>query len=290
MGRPTNEEINDLKDRLDSLISTAENTLSHLQEKENTLVNAINEISSSLQSAQENKATIDSLHGDVSSIHDQIRGLMDASSADAANINELSDKTEKTKENIDINQSKLNEQIEKSDSLNKTIEGLLPGATSAGLASAFSDRKDSFVWPKRLWVVGFMVSIFALIGVAFFNPLTMSVEGLKNDNLISYFIARLPLIIPIVWFAIYSGRRHSQALRLEEDYAHKESLSKSFQGYKNQLLEIDDGKGDPELMLQLVIRTLEALAHHPDRIYSGRHEDITPFTPLQRMLRKKNSN
>lgn len=108
--------------------------------------------------------------------------------------------------------------------------------------------------------------------------------------MLPYFISRLPFAIPIIWLAIYAGRRHSQALRLEEDYAHKEALSKSFQGYKKQLIDIEAKSTEKKATLDLIERTLIALSLHPGRIYQGKHNDISPWQSFTGLLSRKDKH
>ena len=129
-----------------------------------------------------------------------------------------------------------------------------------------------------------------MLAVAYFEPISFEKATVDANSIFQYFIVRLPFAIPIVWLAIYAGRRHSQALRLEEDYAHKEALSKSFEGYKKQIADIEEELENKDATLNLIERTLEALALHPGRIYQGKHEDISPVHSLASIiLRKKGS-
>ena len=46
--------------------------------------------------------------------------------------------------------------------------------------------------------------------------------------------------------------------RLEEEYAHKESLAKSFERYKEQIINLDDSKESQDLMLRLLTANISA--------------------------------
>ncbi len=146
----------------------------------------------------------------------------------------LAAKAEDIQQNVAAYETKLTLLQDSCEKLEKEIEGLLPGAASAGLASAFKERKDSFKIPKRVWGGVFVGCMAGLLGIAMFDPITMQTVELTTNNIGSYILSRIPFAVPFVWLALYSNRRHTEVLRLEEDYAHKESLSKSFQGYKKQ--------------------------------------------------------
>src|SRR5439155_20227305 len=48
----------------------------------------------------------------------------------------------------------------------KTSESLLPGATSAGLAHAFDERRKTFLKPRRQWEMLFIGSVMAIVVLA----------------------------------------------------------------------------------------------------------------------------
>ena len=204
---------------------------------------------------------------------------------EADKITELLQYCDKSTDTITDQETKLEFLTNKAEDLKSVIEKLLPGATSAGLASAFRERKESFKLPKLLWSGIFIASMVLLFVGAYIDPMKLDSENLSYWAVISYIFVRLPFAVPVIWLAIYSGRRHSQALRLEEEYAHKEVLSKSFEGYKVQLLEIESDSEEKEATINLIERTLQAIAVHPGRIYQGKHEDISPLSALSGLIR-----
>ncbi len=118
-----------------------------------------------------------------------------------------------------------------------TIEALLPGATSSGLAVSFRDQKQRFYWPRLIWLATFIISMGTLIGPAI-GGVTGHVDS-KNteewDYILKFLVQRLPIVAPFVWLAFYAGRQYSIAARMEEDYAYKEELSRAFEGYKREM-------------------------------------------------------
>ncbi len=73
---------------------------------------------------------------------------------------------------------------------------------------------------------------FALISVA--APSFYTAVVLKKaepwDDIFRSLVMRLPIVIPLVWLAIYAGRNYMMSLRLEEDYAYKKAISRAFEG------------------------------------------------------------
>jgi hypothetical protein len=157
------------------------------------------------------------------------------------------------------------------------LEGLLPHATSAGLASAFHNQKARFSKPQPWWLGLFVVTIIALLGAA---GIGLPAAGDTWDAILRHFVNRLPIVAPLVWLAIYAGHHYSMALRMEEDYAFKEAVSTAFEGYKREMLAIPPSPGnDVSPLVILCENVLRAVAERPGRIYDGKTDVVTPLTP-----------
>jgi predicted nucleic acid-binding Zn-ribbon protein len=163
------------------------------------------------------------------------------------------------------------------EEMHKKLEGLLPHATSVGLASAFHIQKARFSKPQPYWLSLFVVAIVALLLASSYG-LPTSPENW--DAIFRHFVNRLPLVAPLVWLAIYAGHHYNMALRMEEDYAFKEAVSTAFEGYKREMLAIPAAGSNASPLVILCENVLSALAERPGRIYDGRNEVITPLTPL----------
>lgn len=187
-------------------------------------------------------------------------------------------------------QTQLNQLTTTFNELHTKIEGLLPNATSAGLASAFHIQKARFLKPQRYWLITFVVALALLLATG-----TVGLPGLwpgaitagqqqSWDSILLHLVSRLPLVIPLVWLAIYAGRHYTLALRVEEEYAFKEAVSTAFEGYKREMVGIASNDGALSPLVTLCEGVLRTLAQRPGRIYEGRHEDITPFSPLAKAV------
>lgn len=167
------------------------------------------------------------------------------------------------------------------------IEGLLPNATSAGLASAFRNQQARFRKPQRNWLGAFVVTIIlllcaGLVGLPGFWP---GATQENWDSILRHFVARLPIVVPLVWFGIYAGRNYMLALRVEEEYAYKEAVSTAFEGYKREMSSISGaGSGALTPIVSLCESVLRTLSQRPGSIYEGRHDDITPLSPLAKTV------
>jgi hypothetical protein len=174
----------------------------------------------------------------------------------------------------------------------RKVDGLLPGATSAGLASSFNKQRSRFGDPQKQWLWTFVVCIGLLfvLGVPSFLS---AVFGWPHATDQSWNAAwrsltlRLPIVLPIVWLAIYAGRNYMLSLRMEEDYAYKEAISTAFEGYKREMEKIGAGDStNPTPITILCTNILRAIAERPGRIYEGRQKDINLLTEVQELAEK----
>lgn len=172
------------------------------------------------------------------------------------------------------------------------INGLLPGATSAGLASAFAKRGDKFLGPGKHWQWIFVISLILLIGLAATGVWHVLKDGtpLSYDELIRLWIARLPIAGALVWLALHSSREYALAKRLEEDYAYKATIASSFQGFQDQMSRISSNESADSPVRKLCKDTLKTLANPPGRIYEKHPLVVTPEPNTWDKLPNKKTN
>ena len=173
----------------------------------------------------------------------------------------------------------------KHDVLFKKIEGLIPGATSAGLATAYKEMKDSFNEPINNWNKFFLGSVGVMFFVTFLS--FVNITGGLSDFTFSFANAegiektfeslfnKLPIYAPLIWLAIFSSKRRSEAQRLQQEYAHKEALAKSYDSYKTQIEQLE--KGDQEMLLKLIESSINTIAYNASETLDGKHGDSTPL-------------
>jgi hypothetical protein len=80
----------------------------------------------------------------------------------------------------------------------------------------------------------------------------------------------------LIWLAIYAIRHHWLALRLEEDYGYKETISRSFEGYAHKMALIENESESIKPVGTLCDNVLKVLAESPGRLYDGKDPKITP--------------
>lgn len=168
--------------------------------------------------------------------------------------------------------------------LNEQIEELLPGATSAGLAAAYRAMRKSFAKPIKQYSILFYLSILILSITAFIstidslwtaNEVIKFVDVTDIRNLLSNFTHKLPIILPVLWLALFASKRRSEAQRLQQEYAHKEALAKSYQSFKNQIDSLGEERKE-ELLHKLLSAAIDAVASNASDTLDKKHGDKTP--------------
>jgi len=166
--------------------------------------------------------------------------------------------------------------------LNDEIESLLPGATSAGLATAYHDLKESFNKPIENYSKLFYSSITVLVLVALLS-ITQEVglffikfvEITDLSKLASNILYKLPIVLPVLWLTVFASKRRSESQRLQQEYAHKEALAKSYQNFKMQIEALD--QSDPDLMKKLLVSAIDAVSKNASDTLDKKHGDKSPM-------------
>lgn len=161
----------------------------------------------------------------------------------------------------------IDSQRKRYEKLKQDIETLLPGATSAGLASAYHDLNKSYDKPIKTYTWIFYVVLTAIILISLylsidtltFSPFSLKLREYQSlEELGIAFAFKIPILIPAIWLAFFSANRRKESERLKQEYAHKEALAKSYEGFKIQIEQLDDEKQEPllEKLLTIAIDTI----------------------------------
>ncbi|AUD79117.1 hypothetical protein CW740_07600 [Kangiella profundi] len=176
-------------------------------------------------------------------------------------------------------------QKRKANALNDKIESLLPGATSAGLAYKFRVLRRSFSKPIKIYsnlfyisvATLFLVSLFFIVEKIEFWSITF-VDLSDYKLLLKNTLYKLPLLLPVLWLALFASKRRSEAQRLQQEYAHKEAISASYQSFKKQIEELNDD--DQLLMKSLLSAAIEAMQYNASATLDSKHGDKLPVQEL----------
>lgn len=163
------------------------------------------------------------------------------------------------------------------DALTKKIESLLPNALTAGLSSAYAEKRKHEEKERESatkWFLGATVGmalaalcpIGVMVGRWWCGDLSFLEVLMRSPRIV---LAFLPLYIPLLWVTVVFNKRMNLAKRLIEEYSHKEALSKTFEGLATQIAAIDGDKGASELRVRLLYNLIAASAENPGKLISG---------------------
>lgn len=221
---------------------------------EDDIRNAEKTISEASESVQSKKKEFDEYHSRIFGSKDE-------------NGNEITG----LKQEIEKNKSTLEElhkkETEKFKTLFAKIEDLLPGATTAGLAVAFSEQKKNYRLPNMIWSSIFVLTMsgMAWFGISTLKDITEATKAtpLSISLVLSIILARIPVFIATVWLGIFASKQQSQNKRLEQEYAHKENSAKSYEGFKRQIDSLEQTDENKELSVKLLENIVDSMGFNP---------------------------
>jgi hypothetical protein len=166
------------------------------------------------------------------------------------------------------------------------IEGLLPGATSVGLAKAYREQRESYDKPIARWSAVFVstVTIMTVLS-AILIYIQLGDKPTLSEAFIS-FLKDLPFFIPTIWLAVFASKQQSQNKRLQQEYAFKEANAKSFDGHKKQIEELakQGGAADKEILSQLMAQLVIITSENPSKTLDNKYHNDSP--PIFKFLEK----
>lgn len=285
-----------MKEKVEKLLNDSALKLSEIEElhtsiyDEGGLKQEIDEFYTNISSQNE---YINELKEDSS---DTLQGLEDFYDKILGKEDESGKKTGGLKQEIEQRKIELDDfkqkQHERYEELNKQIENLLPGATSAGLSSAYNEMRNKFSNSAKWYGWGFYGSLVALLLVIFCVRDLSIIKDIPLDKglgisllaLLGNFSVKLPFILPALWLVIFISKRRSEAERLTQEYAHKESLAKSYDSYKQQIEKLS-GENQKELLPVLMENMIKAIALNPAETLDKKHQSDSPISEI---LKDKN--
>lgn len=241
-----------------------------------------NRAQAAVDTASELLAEIRAQRATVETDAEGIEALRETAKAASAATKNLADRSDSIDKRLSDYEAVLADLGKQSEEQLQTITGLLPGATAAGLAHAFDDRRKTFLGPATRWQWLFVGSVACLV--------ILALTGLHNvykdntvlgwDDLARLWIARLPIAAALIWLALHSSREAALAKRLEEDYGYKAAIAASFLGFQKQMAKIGEDASEGSPLSQLCQDTLATIGSPPGRIYDKHRLTVTPAGEL----------
>ena len=280
---PTKEEFQKLSSenmRLQLGVSELLKTTTTLEKRKNELNDAL-KLASKL--SDDSKNLLDSANKSKSIIEaDAILSgtLRENVESNQAEVKDYVDLIHKTADAVPKFEKERDEILKQCNDLLAEGQIRLDAASKIGMAVSFSDQAREYVWPRRGWLVVFIFSLAAIVGVGlcFIFAEISDLEGLDR---LYHFITDLPLSLPFIWLAWFSALRFSQLGRIREDYAFKVATALALDGYRKQAAEVK-----PELAEKLLDLAITNFGENPLRLLTK--ESIKDAHPLAGAMDDKN--
>ncbi len=194
---------------------------------------------------------------EISEKSDAIAVLLEESQADRDSLSKFAAELKDTNDQLDAIMAKAESDAESRTRFIKEIqelvdraEGMVSGATVAGLAKAFADeRKDLEVGMKNAmkWFIVGIISLFlvTILLAAYVFELPINIFGLDlsgqgrtsqlgDEITIAGVISRTIILLAPFWLTLFSARRYRNLFDLRQQYSHKYNLAFSIDGFRKQ--------------------------------------------------------
>ena len=173
----------------------------------------------------------------------------------------------------------------------------MPSALTAGLASAYGEKRKNEEETLKKSNIKFISSIISVIFVAL-TPFIISFTILDTTSLEETFsyIPKLmtfliPVYLPVIWLAVHFNKQIKLSKRLIEEYTHKEVLNKTFEGLAKQIDQLDiSSENYNELRSKLLYNIIEMSSHNPGQLIKGfEHTDHPLIEVLNKITQSEES-
>jgi hypothetical protein len=265
----------ELRGELESLLVNARQTQAETDGLKQGVESAKSSATQAIAEIQAAKASVDQNAKDVTSV-------LAASNSAFTKTKAIADKADTIEQRVKDYEAKLVEISAQCEAQLEAIKSLLPGATSAGLASAFDQRRTTFLKPSKRWQWLFVgsVVVLAVLALASLIEAYLHAPELTYQQLLVRWISRIPFAASLVWLAMHASRESALAKRLEEDYGFKASVASSFQGFQEQMKIVGGSVAGNEPLKALCDATLAQITNPPGRIYEKHALIVSPTTEL----------
>jgi len=157
----------------------------------------------------------------------------------------------------------ITSQLEAADKAIAHCESAMRISTSFGLAGAFDEQSRTLRTSVLWWIVGLIgaLGFGAWYGGGQLNKLADAIQADTPPAIVwTRFIISVFSVGAPVWLAWLATKQIGQRFRLAEDYAYKASISKAYEGYRKEAIELD-----PEFQSKLFASALARLDEQPLR-------------------------
>ncbi|MBR4608196.1 MAG: hypothetical protein IKO41_18465 [Lachnospiraceae bacterium] len=197
------------------------------------------------------------------------------------------------KESIDNEKNIANVIREKNEEnyneLFNKIESLLPGATVAGLSEAYAKAWKTAEKTIIIWSITFTISLFLILLLSIFLIKFSIIDFSSVDSITKIFVQVMKMLgieFPLIWFATTSNKKVIQYTRLTEEYKHKWSVMRIFNGMKKEIDNETSEENRKSLMNTFYSKVLDLLSLNPSNNFDKK---VLSDFPAEKLLDKINN-
>lgn len=164
------------------------------------------------------------------------------------------------------------QQAENFKALYDRIEGLLPGATSAGLASASKNQRSAY---RRPILISAGIAVGTLVAMIGYGMKTAEPTADWSGALL-HLISHVHIYGPGIWLVIIALRKLNQYNRLEQEYAHKETLANTYVGFSREVEKLPESDASKALREELLKSAIASSSYNPSSTLDGAEHNERP--------------
>ena len=259
------KKVNDLLSEMQTKKQKLDNLSDDIQKQHENAKGLYSEINKRYNNSKTNSLKIEKQKENADNLIGEIQKHSNTADDCVSKIQEQQKKSneikDKMQEQYDIDLKTIKEMQERFEQLNKRIESLLPGATSAGLASSYFDARTE---KKIKWYwLGFVISLI-ILGIGYSYYFLNQSQSINLEDI----IVRVIVGGPLIWLAWYCQKSISQTNRIKEEYHHKQRIMSVFEGFSKQIDELtkDDPEKNKVKKLELISVIINAIRKNPSEI------------------------
>lgn len=267
-----------------------QSNLQAIEEKSGDLESKINVINEAYDAAESLPTTLKSLRETNEEINqlnelseknaDSINERLEQAKLDGKELNDIKNTIAQLHKNVakEANDYLAELKVEAQGYIDKCEEAFRT-TTSKGLAGAFEDKARKLNASIRLWVAGLIAALGAgaVVGYTRLHALEAYLSN-PNASGIKLTIQLILSILSVgapLWFAWLATKQIGQRFRLAEDYEFKASVSKAYEGYRREAMQLDS-----DFSQRLFGNALTRLEEPPLRFV----EETAHSSPIMEML------
>lgn len=249
--------VKEISDEKDSFDAKREDVFAEWRSQKDALDDLVLAAESAKLSAEESQENAKGLLGQAESIKEMLDGVA-ASAQDSAreigvfhgNVENIRAELESLREAADAGFDTQKGYILRVRELIVEAEGMVSGATTAGLAKAFDEERKMLSrgmgWAMFSFLIGIaflFITTILLAAYVFEIPLELlgyNVGQLgqtpeRGDEItLAGVLSRTVILLAPFWLTLFSSRRYRNLFDLRQQYTHKYSMAFSVDGFKQQ--------------------------------------------------------